>query len=158
MHHPIPAGPPVVWWDPSHLVLEVEEPVPLRHQQILETGSDGAAASEASYAAWMRHREELLAAASESSLRAKTITSLARGTAGQKYTRSKDLASDPATINPDVQLIVSARADEKRPGGRRFGALVHAMLASIDLDAGGEAVQATAAGHGLHSSAGCFYA
>ena len=27
------------------------------------------------------------------------------------------------------------RGDRERPGGRRFGALVHALLASIDLDA-----------------------
>ena len=33
-------------------------------------------------------------------------------------------------------------------GGRRFGALVHAMLASIDLDAGGDAIQSSAAVHG----------
>jgi ATP-dependent helicase/nuclease subunit A len=151
-NHFFPGGPPVVWWDPSHLVLEVEEPLALRHQQILETGSDGAAASEANYAAWMRQRESLLAAASEPSLSAKTITALARGTAGQKATPSKDAASDPAplrssSINPDVQVIVSARPDEKRPGGRRFGGLVHAMLASIDLDADAEAIQASAAVH-----------
>jgi ATP-dependent exoDNAse (exonuclease V) beta subunit len=83
LHRPIPPGPAVVWWDPSRLVLEVEEPLPLRHQQILETGSDRAATSEANYAAWMRQREALLAAASKPSLSAKTVTSLARATAGQ---------------------------------------------------------------------------
>jgi hypothetical protein len=45
-------------------------------------------------------------------------------------------------------VIVTARLDEKRPSGRRFGALVHAMLASIDLGASAEAVQASAAVHG----------
>jgi ATP-dependent helicase/nuclease subunit A len=45
-------------------------------------------------------------------------------------------------------VIVTARPDEKRPGGRRFGALVHAMLASIDLNASAEAIQASAAVHG----------
>jgi ATP-dependent helicase/nuclease subunit A len=39
LHHSIPSGPPVVWWDPSHLMLEAEEPLPLRHQQILEATS-----------------------------------------------------------------------------------------------------------------------
>jgi ATP-dependent exoDNAse (exonuclease V) beta subunit len=153
LHHPIPDGPPVVWWDPSRLVLEVQEPVPLRHQQILETGSDRAAASETNYATWMRQREALLVVASEPSLSTKTITSLARATASQKDTQSKDLAGEPAqlhpaSINSDVQVIVTARPDGKRPGGRRFGALVHAMLASIDLDAGAEAIRASAAVHG----------
>ena len=40
------------------------------------------------------------------------------------------------------------RGDIERPGGRRFGALVHALLASIDLDAGADAIQASAAING----------
>src|SRR5207237_10276213 len=91
LHHPIPDGPPVVWWDPSRLVLEVQEPVPLRHQQILETGSERAAVSEANYAAWKRQREALLVTASEPSLTAQTITSLARGTASRKDIPTKHL-------------------------------------------------------------------
>jgi tetratricopeptide (TPR) repeat protein len=47
-------------------------------------------------------------------------------------------------------LFGEALADEKRPGGRRFGALVHSMLASIDLDAGAEAVQGSAASAAVH--------
>jgi ATP-dependent exoDNAse (exonuclease V) beta subunit len=137
-----------VWWDPSRLVLEVEEPLPLHHQQILETGSERAAASEASYASWMRQREALLASSSEPSLIAKTVTSLARATAGQSDTRKKDEATDPVRVKPDVQVIVTTRPDDKRPGGRRFGALVHAMLAAIDLDAATEAIQASATVHG----------
>jgi ATP-dependent helicase/nuclease subunit A len=148
LHHPIPDGPPIVWWDPARLVLEAEEPLPLRHQQILETGSDRAAASEANYAAWMRQREALLAAASQPSLTAKTITSLARAAASQNDTRRKDEATGPAPVKPEVQVIVTARPDHKRPGGRRFGALVHAMLAAIDLDTAAEAIQASASVHG----------
>jgi hypothetical protein len=37
------------------------------------------------------------------------------------------------------------RGDSERPGGRRFGALVHAMLASVDLDPDADAIQASAA-------------
>jgi ATP-dependent helicase/nuclease subunit A len=40
------------------------------------------------------------------------------------------------------------RGDFQRPGGRRFGALVHALLASVDLDAGAHAIQASAAING----------
>jgi ATP-dependent helicase/nuclease subunit A len=40
------------------------------------------------------------------------------------------------------------RSDTERPSGRRFGALVHAILASIDLDADVDAVQASAAVNG----------
>jgi len=45
------------------------------------------------------------------------------------------------------------RGDFERPGGRRFGALVHALLESIDLDAGADAVQASAATNGRIVSA-----
>ena len=47
-------------------------------------GSERAVASEANYAAWTRQREALLVTASEPSLKAQTITSLARRTARQK--------------------------------------------------------------------------
>ena len=40
------------------------------------------------------------------------------------------------------------RGDRERPHGRRFGALVHALLASIDLDAGVDAIKAGAITHG----------
>ena len=73
LHHPIAGGPAVVWWDPARLVLEVLEPVPLRHQQILKAGSEGAAASEANYAAWLQARETLHARASVPPLTLKTI-------------------------------------------------------------------------------------
>jgi ATP-dependent exoDNAse (exonuclease V) beta subunit len=36
------------------------------------------------------------------------------------------------------------RGDAARPSGRRFGALVHAVLASVDLDADAKAIQASA--------------
>ena len=38
--------------------------------------------------------------------------------------------------------------DHERPKGRRFGALVHALLASIDLDAGVDAIKSGAAING----------
>ena len=45
LHRPMADGPPVVWWDPAALSLEVEEQAPLRHQRILEVDPDGAAAA-----------------------------------------------------------------------------------------------------------------
>ena len=40
------------------------------------------------------------------------------------------------------------RGVKARPGGRRFGTLIHALLASIDLDADREAIEAAAIVHG----------
>jgi ATP-dependent helicase/nuclease subunit A len=38
-------GPPVAWWDPAVLRLDVEEQAPLRQQLILEADPDGSAAA-----------------------------------------------------------------------------------------------------------------
>jgi ATP-dependent helicase/nuclease subunit A len=127
-------------------MLEVPEPVPLRHQQILEAGSEGAAASEANNAAWLQGRELLRARASAPSLTVKTVTSLARAErdlpqgAGSEVSRTEE-----PRPRPDVAIETVARPEETRPGGRRFGSLIHAILATINLDADGEAVQASAA-------------
>jgi ATP-dependent helicase/nuclease subunit A len=120
LHHPIPSGPPVVWWDSSRLLLEVDEPVPLRHQQILKAGSEGAAASEANYAVWLQERETLRARASEPSLAVRTITSLSRAAAETEPANKDDAAKraelQPSALNPQIEVIVSTRPDEKRPG------------------------------------------
>jgi hypothetical protein len=43
---------------------------------------------------------------------------------------------------------VVTRADPERPGGRRFGALVHGILAAVDLNATPEEISAMARAHG----------
>lgn len=50
-----------------------------------------------------------------------------------------------AAVYPSVQVEVMERGALERPGGRRFGVLVHAILASIDLDADSESVRSMAA-------------
>jgi ATP-dependent helicase/nuclease subunit A len=50
-----------------------------------------------------------------------------------------------ADVLPDVRVDVVEHRDLERPGGRRFGSLVHAILASIDLDTGAGAIEASAA-------------
>jgi ATP-dependent helicase/nuclease subunit A len=40
------------------------------------------------------------------------------------------------------------RGESERPSGRRFGALVHAMLAFVDLDSDADTIQASAAVNG----------
>ena len=145
LHVPPQSGAPVVWWDPTILALDVEELAPLRHQRILEADADGAAAaeSERNYAAWKTKREALLAQASEPSLHVQTVTSLVRSAAGRAATEGSTSGVEPRV---DVEKV--ERGDLERPGGRRFGALVHALLASIDLKADAPAVEAAASVHG----------
>jgi ATP-dependent helicase/nuclease subunit A len=150
LHQLGPDGPPVVWWDPSTLELEVEEGAPLRHQRILEAEAQPAAAaeSEASYAAWSQARQAVLGEASHPSLVVRTVTSSVHGTeagiSGSEGGPGGQPADAAPPIHTDVRVETVEHRDVERPGGRRFGSLVHAMLASIELDAGADAIEASA--------------
>jgi ATP-dependent exoDNAse (exonuclease V) beta subunit len=135
LHRALPNGPQVVWWDPTVLALEVEEHGALRHQRILEVDSEGtaAAASEEGYGAWKEGRENLLSRASQPTISVQTVTARARSDAPPHLEAS-----------PTVQVERIERIDPDRPSGRRFGALIHAMLASVDLTADGDAIRASA--------------
>jgi ATP-dependent exoDNAse (exonuclease V) beta subunit len=134
-HKPASHGPDVVWWDPSALALEVEEHAPLRHRRILEVDPDNRAAaeSEQDYAAWKKGRTDVLDKVSQPSILVQTVTALARSEPPQ---RLED--------RPPVQIERIKRGDSERPSGRRFGALVHAILATVDLDAGVDAIRTSA--------------
>jgi ATP-dependent helicase/nuclease subunit A len=146
LHHPNPDGPPVVWWDPGVLTLEVEEQAALRHQRILEADLDGvaAAASERSYAAWKSEREALRDRASQPSMLLQTATSRARTEAATVAEREIDHAAPSCP----VAVEILHRGELDRPSGRRFGALVHAVLSTLDLNASADALQASAAING----------
>jgi ATP-dependent exoDNAse (exonuclease V) beta subunit len=151
LHQPMIDGSPVVWWDPAALSLEVNEQAPLRHQRILEVGSDRAAAvaSEENYIAWKAARGALIAQASHPSFVVQTVTSL--GGAPVKASETQINASevfDQSRGQTDIVVEIVERGVPERPGGRRFGTLVHAVLASIDLDAGRDAIEAGVAING----------
>ena len=112
----------------------MQEEVSLRQQRILEVDPDGtaAAASEESYARWKSGRDEALVGGSRPSISVQTVTAASREAAG----------------NDTIQVEVVTRADPERPGGRRFGALVHGILAAADLNATSEEIGAMAKVHG----------
>jgi ATP-dependent helicase/nuclease subunit A len=134
LHPPVGHRPEIVWWDPAVLTLDVQEEVSLRQQRILEVDPDGttAAASEESYARWRFARDELLAEASRPSISVQTVTAASRGAAG----------------DDKVRVEVVARPAPERPAGRRFGALVHGILAAVDLNATSEEIGTAARVHG----------
>jgi hypothetical protein len=98
----------------------------LRQQHILEADPQGvaAAAGEESYARWKTARDELLAQSSTPLIRSERITTLAGARA--------------ADDRIEIQRVEHRGA---RLGGRRFGALVHAALATVDLRADAEAIR-----------------
>ena len=152
LHYPKADGPGVVWWDPGALSLEVEEQEQLRNQRILQADPDGcvAAASEENYSAWKTQREALLAQASYPSMSVRTVTSLARAATAEVFASENAAAKAgiQASTGPHINVEMVQRGDRERPYGRRFGALVHALLASIDLDAGVNAIEAGAVTYG----------
>lgn len=134
LHRPS-GGPRVTWWDPASLQLDVEQQAPLRQQHILEPDPDGtaAAASKANYSSWKTTRDKALANASRPSLSVQTVTTLAHAEAA----------------NERVQVeIVKSPSSPARSHGRRFGVLVHALLAAVDLRSSPEVVRTAAAIHG----------
>jgi ATP-dependent helicase/nuclease subunit A len=134
LHRIISDGPDIVWWDPAVLPPEPEEHAPLRNQRVLEADTQGAAAaSEVNYASWKDRRRTLIARASRPVFKVQTITSLAR---------SENSGSSPARgASPPVLVETIASAGPTRPGGKRFGALVHAVLASIEFSSGNDIQQ-----------------
>jgi ATP-dependent exoDNAse (exonuclease V) beta subunit len=150
LHRPIADGPPVAWWDPSKLRLDVEEQAPLRHQHVLEVDLEGAtaAASQKNYAVWDKERLALRAQSAQPSISVQTVTSLVRARKTATSLNGDALegrSGDSGTpVHQEVQIEMVERDATGRPGGRRFGALVHAMLASVNLDAGVDTIRSSA--------------
>ncbi len=116
----------VVWWDPSALRLNVEERVGLRQQRILEADEQGRAErSEEDYQRWQQQREAALANGSAPSVRVESATRLA-------HARAQPSALE--YVSRAVQIIEVQANRNTRPSGRRFGTLVHAILAEVGLD------------------------
>jgi ATP-dependent exoDNAse (exonuclease V) beta subunit len=65
-------------------------------------------------------------------IKVQTVTTIAAGA---------DL-TEPALARIELEKV--ARVDAERPSGRRFGALVHAVLATVDFDANADEIEAIA--------------
>jgi len=133
LHRPQAGEHAVVWWDPRALGLDRREPVGLGQTRVLEAdrGGGAAQASRDGHARWQARRRQALAAGAVPSLAVEPVTAHARAERGH------DAAAEPAIEHLEVALERAGR-----PRGRRFGTLVHAVLAAIELDAGGERVLA----------------
>ena len=113
---------PVVWWDPALLAVDVPRTFGL-HQELLL--ADNAAASGAAAAAGAAQHDEW---------RQRLDDSIHRGSQPE---RTVVLVSEVDTP-PDVEAEVVVGHVERvadRPGGRRFGTLVHTVLRDVPYDA-----------------------
>jgi ATP-dependent exoDNAse (exonuclease V) beta subunit len=95
-----------------------------------EQSREAAQATARAHQQWKERRDQLLGSASAPSMQVKTVTALA----------AEASAPEP------VELLSVEPRERDRPGGKRFGTLVHAVLGEVDLRAAGDAIrQATAA-------------
>jgi ATP-dependent exoDNAse (exonuclease V) beta subunit len=124
----------VAWWDPNVLALEAEEHFGVRQQRILEADETGTevARGEQSYNHWGKGRAVAIGQASRPTIKVQTATAAAAAASfGEPDLRR-------------IQIETVSRADIERPSGRRFGALVHAVLAAVNLGASADEIAAAA--------------
>ena len=134
----------VVWWDPRALKLGAEAPLGIRRPELIVRDVAPAVvdAGLAAYDSWRRRREDGVAAGCESSVIVRTVTQAA-----------KNSDDGPPELNGIPVEIIELPRPKHRPAGRRFGALVHAVLASIPLDADLKTIGGLATVHGRVLSA-----
>ena len=130
---------PVVWWAPDELGLGVQASFGLRRDDLIVKDVNPAVLRQRldGYEQWRASRQAAVTAAATPSIDVVTATEFAAvgGAAGQS-----------SLVRVDVER---AAGGESRPGGVRFGTLVHAILAAIPLSAGGdEAAGRLAEAHG----------
>jgi ATP-dependent helicase/nuclease subunit A len=135
----------VVWWDPSRLILHVEEAMGLRQNKLLQTDEKKLVSMRGikMHESWTAKRAEMLAAGITPAVTIATATELA-------ITRPELGLEFAGEIE-----IEETRRDRGRPHGARFGTLVHLTMlrAGFDADAKDVARIAASAGRMIGASA-----
>jgi ATP-dependent exoDNAse (exonuclease V) beta subunit len=137
----------IVWWDPFVLDLNAEAPFGLRHPELIarQVDADVLQARLRDYERWLDSRREAVLRGSDPSLRVRTTSEWVRGGAALD-----PLAEQPGLWDADersgvrVQIVEGHAIDRSRPSGAGFGTLVHAILATVPLDASADDVHALA--------------
>ena len=122
----------VVWWDPKTLKLGAQVRFGLRQEELI--GKDAPPeiiqADLRAYEDWKTRRDHAIEHGSSPSLVVRTVTECAaaavRGEAG---------ARPPEELGTHAVTLIDLPRDVVRPSGPRYGALVHAILATASLDA-----------------------
>ena len=131
-----PTEYPVVWWDPNTptLKLGVEARFGIRQAELLSKEVPGATVTEdlVRYRTWRDARERTTGEAATPSLHVLTVTELAERQVVEGI-------PPPMGMSPPTVMELKRQGDH-RPTGRRFGALVHAALATVAFDADNEHV------------------
>ena len=134
----IPTEYTVVWWDPHCLHLGAVSSFGLRRDDLIVRDGDMFAIEErmVAYERWRADRAAVVEAASRPGIRVQTATSWAAAAARDGIDR---VIAEAASVE-----IVELRGAADRPRGPRFGSLVHAVLATVPLNAADAVVERTA--------------
>jgi len=141
LHVPQLGSHRVVWWDPQALDLGRDEEVGLRQERMLVPDEGGAdEKSIADHAAWQESRTATLEAGRAPSLDVRSVTELSHGDRPDGSEEDGEEAREQEGREDGGGGIQVALAEVEgdrmaRPGGRRFGTLVHAILAAVPLSA-----------------------
>ena len=121
----------VVWWDPLLLDAKPANTRGLRRDDLISKDANPAAVAEdrAKYDEWRERRSAVQTSGGTASMRVLTATELAEASVGK---------ADQITIE-------DAGFGVLRPSGKRFGTLVHAVLATLPLSATADEVHELAA-------------
>ncbi len=135
LHRPAVGTHSIVFWDPSALGLDKEDDAGQRQQKILAVDEKGVVAKSGieQHATWKREHDQAIANGAVPSLVVRTVTEekdLARTGEGE----GEGARAGEGASNVLVEVATGSRA---RPHGKRFGILVHAMLAAVPLDGDG---------------------
>jgi ATP-dependent exoDNAse (exonuclease V) beta subunit len=127
----------VVWWDTRKLTLRVEPKFGVRKKELLsEIEPEIVSRDIKTYEGWRTNRAAAVKQGAEPSLLVQTVTEFAAAGKGSP------LGAAESEVN--VALVETSQAME-RPAGLRYGAMVHAVFASVPLGANREEVAAIAA-------------
>jgi ATP-dependent helicase/nuclease subunit A len=125
----------VVWWDPNQLALGARPSYALRQEDLLKEVDKATVEKDlAAYREWKSKKDAIVEAASVPTLHVQTIT--------QRAARESE---KPRTV--DVKVI-NLETGGPGPGGARYGSLVHAILATVPLNADSTVMEKVAALHG----------
>lgn len=120
-HTPKAGSHPVLVFDPHALELGKDDEAGLRQQKLLAADERGLSdESRARHEAWVARREKTRRDGARPSVRVVTPTEL-----------KEQLASSPSEVPVEVAEVPRSRI--ARPHGKRFGVLVHALLAEVPL-------------------------
>ena len=122
----------VVWWCPKSLDVSKESAAGLRQAKILAADAGGVAEERHTlHERWRTTLEEVKSQGTVASLRVTTVT--------DAKTKRTGKAPPPATIS-----VESARGTERAHLGKRFGTLVHDLLATVPLELDSKSLSAMA--------------